>query len=344
MKFSYKPLNELGQSTTWMSLSGRFEDGQIVLADCFIDATTVLATHVNDKVLAITYKDPDSDPDAVRTILLSLDPRTANHLKRDIDVVRSAYHVGQAEAQAKARGESDWFRKAECPVCHATLDLTGFEPTPQIFCDYCDTLSTVPPQPETPSNESEYRLCEGCGMYARPRVFTEFYFYYIVILYGFWTNQSRKCPACMRGAAWKMLAINFLFVLGIIPSVWQLVRAYASDHTASSFRGLHSANLNARRRKYSAAIKTYQAICDQVPAAAGVHYNLGHALAQNQEWQRAAAAFELALADCSNYRYAAGGLMHCYQLLGMQSELDQMQRQWGEVADGASVEVLPDQG
>lgn len=342
MRFTYKSLDALGQATTWMSQSGRIEDGQLVLVDIRIELTTVVATHLADKVLAISYRDGETQ--SVQTLLLSIEPQTALKVKQHIDVVRSSYHVHQQEALARANGELEWFRKVECPVCHATLNLTAFEPTPQIFCDYCETLSTVPPQPETPSNESEYRLCEGCGMYARPRVFTEFYFYYIVILYGFWTNQSRKCPACMRGAAWKMLAINFLFVLGIIPSVWQLVRAYASDHTVSSFRGLHGANLNARRRKYSAAIRTYQAICDQVPAAAGVHYNLGHALAQNQEWQRASVAFELALADCSSYRYAAGGLMHCYELLGMHAELEQMRKLWGEEEVEATLVESPEPG
>ena len=160
-----------------------------------------------------------------------------------------------------------------------------------------------------------------------------FIFIFLFVVYGFWTKESMRCPACMRGTAWKMFAINLLFVLGTIPSIYQLIRAYASDKVGGVFSGLHTANLKATKRDYSAATKIYQSILERVPVAAGIHYNLGLALVQNQEWERASAAFELSLDDCSNYRYAAGGLTHCYETLGRKEELSSIQKLWG-VAEG----------
>jgi len=324
--FKYQPVSDAGQATGWRSKKGVFDGDQLKLDGSTIQATAVTHTVLVENVLVLMVLNADSQPTKVALLIHS---GNAQQLKTRLDHVRSAAFVAASEKESQSQGQGGLFRKEICPNCSATLNLSQFDPTPQLFCDYCDTVSTVPKQLETPSNESEYRLCEHCGMYSRPRKFTEFYFYFLFVFYGWWTKHSMRCPACMRGAAWKMLGINFLFVLGIIPSIYQLVRAYASDKVSGPFSGLHAANLNATRRKYSAATKTYQAILERVPVAAGIHYNLGLALVQNAEWERAAAAFELSLDDCSNYRYAAGGLMHCYETLGRTEELADMQQQWG---------------
>lgn len=324
--FKYQLINEAGQPASWLSQKGSFDGEQIHLVGESFPAASVIHTMLVDKVFVVVVPGADGEPRAVSMLVHSGNVR---QLKTGIDRVRSAAQVTLAEQAWRSQGQVGPFRKEVCPNCSATLNLSNFEATPQLFCDYCDTVYTVPKQPETPTNEAEYKLCEHCGMYSRPRKFTEFYFYFILVAYGFWTKESLRCPACMRGTAWKMLAMNLLFVLGIVPSVYQLIRAYASDKVGGVFSGLHAANLKATKRNYSAATKIYQSILERVPVAAGIHYNLGLALVQNGEWERASAAFELSLDDCSNYRYAAGGLMHCYETLGRTQELADMQRQWG---------------
>lgn len=327
ISFTYKPLNESGKPVGWMTKKGSLDGISLRLAGSSVDATSILHTVLIENVLAFTIPGVESN---VVSVSLQIHSGHAPKLKLEIDRLRSAAQVAKTEREWQREGRAGAFRKEVCPNCQATLDLSRFDPTPQFFCDYCETISTVPKQPETPSNESDYRLCTHCGMYSRPRGFTEFYFYFLFVAYGFWTNRSLRCPACMRGTAWKMLAINFLFVLGIIPSAYQLIRAYFSDKIAGPFSGLHAANLKASRRDYSGATKIYQSILENVPAAAGVHYNLGLALTQNRQWQRAATAFELSLDDCSNYRYAAGGLLHCYEMLGRTSDLAALKSQWGQ--------------
>ena len=326
--FKYQLLNEAGQPTSFLSKKGSFDGEQIDLAGERYQASDILHTMQINKVLLFVV--PGSDGEA-KAISILMHTGNVKQIRTDIDRVRSAVQVSKEEQAWLSGGQMSVFRKANCPCCSATLNLSRFEQTPQLFCDYCDTVFTVPIQPETPKNEPEYKLCEHCGMYSHPRKFTEFYFYFLVFIYGFWTNESTRCPACMRGTAWKMLAINFLFVLGVFPAIYQLIRAYASDKVAGPFTGLHTANLKATKRDYSAATKIYQSILDRVPFAAGVHYNLGLALVQNREWERATAAFELSLDDCSNYRYAAGGLMHCYEALGRTDDLTALQAQWGSL-------------
>ena len=324
--FKYQLLNEAGQPTTFLSKKGSFDGELLDLAGESYRAADILHTMQVKKAFIFVVPVSDGEPKAISILMHS---GNVKQLRSDIDRIRSAVQVGKEEEAWQAGGRVGVFRKEQCPCCTATLNLSRFEPTPQLFCDYCDTVFTVPIQPETPKNEVEYKLCEHCGMYSHPRHFTEFYFYFLFVIYGYWTNESTRCPACMRGTAWKMLAVNFLFVIGIIPAVYQLIRAYASDKIAGPFSGLHAANLKATKRNYSAATKIYQSILDRVPFAAGVHYNLGLALVQNKEWERASAAFELSLDDCSNYRYAAGGLMHCYEALGRTDDFKAMQTQWG---------------
>ena len=337
--FKYQLINEAGQPTGWLSKKGSFDGEQIHLDGESFPATSIVMTLLVKKVFVFVVDDQVQEP---RTISLVMHSGNTQLLKTEVDRIRSADQVAKLEAAWRANGQMGPFRKEMCPNCAATLDLSHFDATPQIFCDYCDTIYTVPKQPETPANESEYRLCEHCGMYSRPRKFTEFYFYFLFVVYGWWTNDSMRCPACMRGTAWRMLAVNFLFVLGIIPAVYQLIRAYASDKVSGVFSGLHAANLKATKRNYSAATKIYQSILERLPLAAGIHYNLGLALVQNKEWERACSAFELSLDDCSNYRYAAGGLMHCYETLGRTTELAAMQQQWGGVASNEEEDVQKD--
>jgi len=333
--FKYQLVNEEGQPTSWLSKKGSFDGEQIHLDGESFPATSIVLTMLVKKVFVFVVADAEH---GARTISLVMHSGNTRLLKTEVDRIRSAAQVAQAEIAWRSNGQIGAFRKEMCPNCAATLNLSNYDTTPQMFCDYCDTVYTVPKQPETPANESEYRLCEHCGMYSRPRKFIEFYFYFVFVVYGWWTNESMRCPACMRGTAWRMLLVNFLFVLGIIPSVYQLIRAYASDKVSGAFSGLHAANLKATKRNYSAATKIYQSILERVPLAAGIHYNLGLALVQNKEWERAAAAFELSLDDCSNYRYAAGGLMHCYETLGRTEELIAMQKQWGHDASQEDVD------
>lgn len=329
IKFKYQPINESGQATGWFPKKGELRDETLQLDGESFSIESILHTVLIENVFVFTIPVP-GDVDNFRAVSILIKAGAPGAIKVEVDRIRSKAHIAAAELNWQKNGGIGAFRKEICPNCQASLDLSRFEKTPQLYCDYCDTIYTVPQAAETPKNESAYRLCEHCGMYSKPRPFTEFYFYFLFVVYGVWSQKSMRCPACMRSTAWKMLGLNFIFVLGIIPAIYQLIRAYGSDKIAGPFAGLHGANLKATRRNYSAATKTYQAILERVPVAAGVHYNLGLALTQNKEWERASAAFELALADCSNYRYAAGGLIHCYENLDRQQDIEALRACWQE--------------
>ena len=113
-----------------------------------------------------------------------------------------------------------------------------------------------------------------------------------------------------------MLAGNALFGLGIPVAIIQLVRAYGGTDVGGLFPGLDSANLKARKNNIVGAIDGYRDILKQHPTTAGVKYNLGLAFLADQDIPGAAASFEFALKDCSNYQPAAMTLAGCYEELG----------------------------
>jgi hypothetical protein len=148
-------------------------------------------------------------------------------------------------------------------------------PSPQVYCPFCHTLGTMDALAGPIKAEAQYRLCDQCGMYSKPRKFTIFYFYFLLVLYGFYQKETWRCPACMRPEAWKMLFGNLLFVIGVPVALVQLFRSYGGTDIGRLFAGLDSANLKARQGNLAGAIEAYRRILTEHPVAAGIKYNIG---------------------------------------------------------------------
>ena len=135
-----------------------------------------------------------------------------------------------------------------------------------------------------------------------------------------------------------MLAGNLFFIVGVIPAIIQLTRAYRKDRDTDAYRGLEPANQWARRGQLSKAIEGYREILQRVPCAAGIYYNLGMALYRQQDPTHAASVLELALEDCANYIPARQLLETCYQQSGQIVKLETLQshRQLPSLAGPAS--------
>ncbi|MBB76273.1 MAG: hypothetical protein CMJ75_17335 [Planctomycetaceae bacterium] len=251
---------------------------------------------------------------------------------------RTRLRAERTRAQLTTPQEHARLRHIVCPACSVTVDLTRFPKTPQMFCPYCETLSTIQSNLVPPENEAVFRLCENCGMFSRPRTFTSFYFYYLVVHSGIHTHSSKRCRGCRRSASWRMLAGNLFFIVGVIPAIIQLTRAYRKDRDTDAYRGLEPANQWARRGQLSKAIEGYREILQRVPCAAGIYYNLGMALYRQQDPTHAASVLELALEDCANYIPARQLLETCYQQSGQIVKLETLQshRQLPSLAGPAS--------
>jgi tetratricopeptide (TPR) repeat protein len=165
-------------------------------------------------------------------------------------------------------------------------------------------------------------------MYSKPRKFTIFYFYFLLVVYGFWSKPTWRCPACMRGVAWQMLFGNLLFVLGVPVAIVQLFRSYGFTELSGPFKGLDKGNIHARKGNFEAALMQYREIMNRVPNCAGLKYNLGLALLQQGDKSSAAKSFASALDDCANYAPAYQRLRPLCEELGDAPRLAALKAQW----------------
>ncbi|MEL6896442.1 MAG: hypothetical protein AAFP90_10095 [Planctomycetota bacterium] len=319
-EFKFHFLNEQGVATTIFRRNGSFDGAILRLDDVIIPIDTVQSTDVQDNRLVIVS--------ATQPPVHLLQMRSAADLKNNIDRSASAYQAAEMRSRMESEGRLSEFRSALCGFCNATVNLTGFAESPQVYCDCCDAIQTVSMQSPVPK-ENDYNLCDECGMYSRPTKFTSFYFYFLFVVYGWFSDTRYCCPTCSRGTAWKMVFVNAIFLLGFPYSVYQLIRSYMADSLSGPMAGLHASNVAARNGNFAKALLGYERILERVPVAAGLHFNLAWTLAQSGQMEQAIAAADASLADCSNYHPAAMLQLSLYQSLGNQIEVQRLAKQWG---------------
>lgn len=326
--FKFHWINEQGNVAGMFRKRGRFDGETLILEKTEIPAAAIVQSVVRDNRVILAIHTHDEQRPIVPLLFQPSSKQVTNELKSRLDVARSRTWARQHREMLGKKGVEHTYRDAVCPVCGATLVLSDMPRSPQLYCHFCDSLTTIDPAARPVKDEREFKLCEECGMYSRPRKFTVFYFYFLVVFYGWWSKPTWRCPGCMRGEAWQMLLGNFLFVLGLPVAIAQLVRCYGSDVVAGPFKGLDTGNLLAKKGDPVGALRLYRGILERVPHSAGVKYNLGMALLTQGDKQRAAEAFELALEDCSNYVPAYQRLKALYEELGQAEQLAELERIW----------------
>ena len=325
LHFKFRWVDENGNETGFFSKKkGSFDGQELILDDIQLQAANIISMEVYEERLAVAFVTGDMADTAV----FRLYKFPATDLKRAVDIARSATWAEMTREKMIEEGRGGAFRTEICPECTATLDLSDMPETPQVYCHFCDSLTTTG-QGGLP-NEHEFGLCEECQMYSKPKRFTIFYFYFLVAIWGFSSRVTYRCPACMRPEAWKMLFGNLLFLLGIPVAIVQLFRCYGGKITGNVVAELDAANLRARKGDMLKALQGYQKVLEQVPFSAGVKYNLALALAEQNEIERTAETLELAFKDCVNYAPAYSRLSACYEHLGEQEKLRELRRIWGD--------------
>ena len=326
LRFKFRWLDEQGNETGFLRKHGSFDGETLVLDDAGIPAAVILQAETVEQRMVISVLSEDDQP---ATVAISLANVGAKELKSSIDIARSATWAGFEKERLEEEGRGHAYRDELCTQCGATLILTDMPRTPQLFCHFCDSLTTFEHDGQVLPGEHNYKICEECGMFSKPRKFTIFYFYFLLVVYGFSKRTTWRCPACMRGDAWKMFFGNLLFVVGVPVAIVQLIRSYGGSIITGPAAGLDSANLKARKHDILGALKLYRAILDRVPHVAGVKYNVGLALWEQNETSRAAESFRLALDDCGNYVPAFHALAACYEELGEKEKLAELNAMWG---------------
>jgi hypothetical protein len=221
----------------------------------------------------------------------------ARQLERAIDRRVSAHQSELRRQDLIARGMGHLVRTMPCPVCKATVDLSGLDHTRYTYCPFCESLFTDDGRDVTDGRV--YRTCDECGLFDRIQQYPEFYFYFLLVVYGFSYKRRFLCDACAHRLFIKALAINFIFLLGIPTAVWVKVKSVRGR--APGFESLADGNALARRGRYQDAAPLFAEALRSHRDHPAILMNqaLGHLAGGDQTG--AARTLARSVAACNNY-------------------------------------------
>ncbi|WP_146370190.1 tetratricopeptide repeat protein [Symmachiella macrocystis] len=278
-----------------------------------------------------------------KPVWLTIKTSGALHLNAALGRLRSAVWAEEHLKRLEERGLGDLFHHVTCPNCQSIIDLTGKPETPQVSCQFCNTISTITTHSDNgdefePQVDRNYCLCDKCGKYSNPKELGLFNFYFLVVVIGYRYRKIWMCPCCAREDALFNFLANLPFLLGIPPSLRELCRCYFPHEDIKLFKGLDRANRRAWKGDLDGAIAGYQKILFRRPISAGIRYNIGLALRTQERIADAVQMYESVLEDCSNFRPAAVALMTCYHELNESKKLAALKAQWSGGDDGPAID------
>ncbi len=320
LHFRFRDVDDLGREAGLRSRPGHF-DGQTLWLDAAMLPIEQIRKTQRRHDRLIVHLDPTSYAGLmVDSLAFSVCDGAIDALHSSLNELVSARRVAERREMMKSRRELDSCRSEECPHCRSTLDLTGFEETPQIYCDFCDTVYTA--DGSGPDDEAEFSLCDRSRLYARSRVFIESFV-------PWRRRRVHACNAAFAPTARRMLLCSLPLLVGVPIALHQLGRVLLGGEARSrGFRGLSRANADALSGRTDRAIAGYRELAQTLGPAAGVRYNEGLAAAKAEYFAEAVLAFEAALEDCANYRPAAELLALSLQRIGDQQGLEDLAARW----------------
>jgi len=219
-----------------------------------------------------------------------------DRLKALIDQNVAAIRLEEKRRLAREQGTEHLIRVESCPTCCSEIDLTGFEPSRYVYCPYCEVIHETG---QTASLDREYRICEQCGYFGRVQSYTEFYFYFLLIAYGFSYKQRFLCTSCANSLFWQVLLANLIFVIGVPTALWVKIKSKLGRDPKMA--ELSRANDLAWKGKLQEAAQIFDSIRLQFPEHPGVLMNEGMANLKHGSTNSGNKLLGRALVSCPNY-------------------------------------------
>ncbi len=283
--FKFKYVKD-GNATGLFATKGEVGNDGVKLGDHLLPFECVYDTTTRDERLVVTM-DPrhEAIPDFVRKqmqgsfLVLHVSKLSASQLEKLIDRHTSAQEAAARKAQLQAEGKGHLFRTEQCPCCAATVDLSELPDSPYHYCRFCETVFGRGMDRGVKASNT-YRQCDECGYYDRVQGYGEFYFYFLLVVYGFSHKRRHLCDDCGASLANKLLAVNAIFLLGVPNAVICAIRARAGRDR--DLGPLAKANRLAKKGKLQQAEAEYDKVFRALPGHPGAHFNLAVAhLRQN---------------------------------------------------------------
>lgn len=304
LNFIFRYINESGKTKGWLTVPGSVNEKEIVLKKQLLKYDAILESHCRDRRLILTI-DPRkvNNPKISKhligenSLVLEIHKAQAKKLKLFIDRVRSRQMAKKHRAKLTFQGDSREFRSVTCPECGSTIDLSLLNKTTYVYCQFCETV--FPEQEKRKILGVKYRLCDECNWFDRVQGYTEFYFYFLLLIYGFSWKRRYLCDSCVNQVFWKMLLINFIFILGIVPAIWMKIKSLIGRDM--NLKELAKANNLYKNGQYPQANIIYSRLYKHYPKHPGLLLNQSFGNLYRDDMQLAQSLLENSLANCSNY-------------------------------------------
>ncbi len=233
-------------------------------------------------------------------LVLEVDSPKADKLEAAIDRNVSKLEAEKNRERLQAEGRAHEFRTTICPHCSATIDLSELPNTDYTYCRYCHTVFRENRLAQDGRlKEASYQTCDECGFFDRIRSYTEFYFYFLLVIYGFSYKERHMCDSCAGRLFWKTFVLNFVFVLGVPAALWLKIKSMLGRDP--ELAELAKANRLARRGN----IQVFQPLYDHLlrirPGHPGIYTNAAKGFLVARDANSASTQLESALSNCANY-------------------------------------------
>lgn len=293
------------QTTGLFATQGQVQGDELCLGDDRLPMDQILRVEVRDNRLILvldegihlTGKLATESVDG-RVLVIEIYKITPRVLEQHIERVCSASAAAAHRKALEAEGRGDEYRDVTCPDCQATVDLSGVPESPYVYCPYCDSIFHQGSMTLATSGE-RYRVCDECELFDRVRGYTEFYFYFLLIVYGFSYKRRYVCDNCAGRLFWRTFLWNFLFLLGIPSSIWIKIKSMTGRDP--QLRDLARANALAQGGQVDAAEQVYQRMEGQLADHPGLKLNRCYAHMEGGDFEGAMVCLQESLDACPNY-------------------------------------------
>ena len=293
------------QTTGLFATQGRVKGDDLILGEDPLPMSQVLKVEARDNRLILVLNEgvqltgklaTESVDGRVLVIeVYKVAPRT---LEQQIERVCSAAAAHEHREALEAEGRGEEYREETCPDCQATIDLTGAPPSSYVYCPYCDSIFHQTSHAMATRGES-YRTCDECELFDRVRGYTEFYFYFLILFYGFSYKRRFVCDNCAGRLFWRTFLWNFLFLLGIPSSIWIKIKSMTGRDP--ELRELARANALAKKGDVEGAERIYQSMEGQLAEHPGLKLNRCYAHLEGGDLEGAMVCLQESLDACPNY-------------------------------------------
>jgi DNA-directed RNA polymerase subunit RPC12/RpoP len=289
LNFKFRFVEE-GDAKGFLAKKGSATETTLRLDKKIIGYKKVVDTTTRDNRLIIVL-------DNNSHIVLEVYKIKALELEIYIDRICSYREAEEYKKNLITEGNEHLYYTKVCPHCKAMINLSELKKTDYIYCRYCE--SVFDKMRRIISIGDNYRLCDECNLFDRVRSYTEFYFYFLLVIYGYSYKKRHMCDHCAGKIAIKTFLLNLIFILGVPSAIWMKIKSVTGRDP--KLKKLAKANALSKKGKYAKAAKIYEGLHDAYRNHPGLLMDEAIGRLIGGDPVEASRLLSLSLDSCSNY-------------------------------------------